>query len=59
MTIVLADADPHFRQRLKKRLEKITGVNVTRQARRLNLAENEACPSVQIAAAEAEAGVNS
>lgn len=28
MTIVLADADAHFRQRLKKRLEKITGVNV-------------------------------
>lgn len=28
MTIVLADADTHFRNRLKKRLEKITGVNV-------------------------------
>ncbi len=28
MTIVLADADAHFRNRLKKRLEKITGVNV-------------------------------
>jgi DNA-binding NarL/FixJ family response regulator len=28
MTIVLADADVHFRHRLKKRLEKITGVNV-------------------------------
>ena len=28
MTIVLADADAHFRDRLKKRLEKITGVNV-------------------------------
>lgn len=28
MTIVLADADPHFRDRLKRRLEKITGVNV-------------------------------
>jgi DNA-binding NarL/FixJ family response regulator len=28
ITIVLADADAHFRQRLKKRLEKITGVNV-------------------------------
>lgn len=28
MTIVLADADVHFRDRLKKRLEKITGVNV-------------------------------
>jgi len=28
MTIVLADADAHFRHRLKKRLEKITGVNV-------------------------------
>ena len=28
MTIVLADADPHFRHRLKKRLEKITGVKV-------------------------------
>lgn len=28
MTIVLADADAHFRDRLKRRLEKITGVNV-------------------------------
>ena len=28
MTIVLADADAHFRNRLKKRLEKITGVRV-------------------------------
>ena len=28
MTIVLADADAHFRDRLKKRLEKITGVHV-------------------------------
>jgi len=28
MTIVLADADVHFRDRLKKRLEKITGVHV-------------------------------
>jgi DNA-binding NarL/FixJ family response regulator len=28
MTIVLADADAHFRDRLKKRLEKITGVSV-------------------------------
>ena len=28
MTIVLADADDHFRNRLKTRLEKITGVNV-------------------------------
>ena len=28
MTIVLADADAHFRNRLKARLEKITGVNV-------------------------------
>src|ERR1041384_6764085 len=28
MTIVPADADAHFRHRLKKRLEKITGVNV-------------------------------
>ena len=28
MTIVIADADAHFRNRLKKRLEKITGVNV-------------------------------
>jgi DNA-binding NarL/FixJ family response regulator len=28
MTIVLADADAHFRDRLKKRLEKITGVTV-------------------------------
>jgi len=28
MTIVLAEADAHFRDRLKKRLEKITGVNV-------------------------------
>ena len=28
MTIILADADAHFRGRLKKRLEKITGVNV-------------------------------
>ena len=28
MTVVLADADAHFRNRLKKRLEKITGVNV-------------------------------
>ena len=28
MTIVLADADTRFRDRLKKRLEKITGVNV-------------------------------
>ncbi len=28
MTIVLADADTHFRDRLRKRLEKITGVNV-------------------------------
>ena len=28
MTIVLADADVHFRGRLKKRLEKITGVRV-------------------------------
>ena len=28
MTIVLADADVYFRDRLKKRLEKITGVNV-------------------------------
>jgi DNA-binding NarL/FixJ family response regulator len=28
MTIILADADAHFRDRLKKRLEKITGVNV-------------------------------
>jgi DNA-binding NarL/FixJ family response regulator len=28
MTIVLADADAHFRNRLKKRLEKITGVYV-------------------------------
>ena len=28
MTIVLADADAHFRYRLKKRLEKITGVTV-------------------------------
>ena len=28
MTIVLADADTHFRDKLRKRLEKITGVNV-------------------------------
>jgi DNA-binding NarL/FixJ family response regulator len=28
MTIVLAGADAHFRDRLKKRLEKITGVHV-------------------------------
>jgi DNA-binding NarL/FixJ family response regulator len=28
MTIVLADADAHFRDRLKNRLEKITGVHV-------------------------------
>lgn len=28
MTIILADVDAHFRDRLKKRLEKITGVNV-------------------------------
>ena len=28
MTIVLADADAHFRDRLKKRLEKIAGVHV-------------------------------
>ena len=28
MTIILADADAHFRDRLKKRLEKIIGVNV-------------------------------
>ena len=28
MTIVLADADAHFVDRLKKRLEQITGVNV-------------------------------
>lgn len=28
MTIVLADADTHFRDRLKKRLEKVTGVKV-------------------------------
>jgi DNA-binding NarL/FixJ family response regulator len=28
MTIVLADTDAHFRARLKKRLEKITGVHV-------------------------------
>ncbi|HKO31596.1 MAG TPA: response regulator [Nitrospiraceae bacterium] len=28
MTIVLADADAHFRHKLRKRLEKITGVNV-------------------------------
>src|SRR5207247_11057322 len=28
MTIVLADADAHFCDRLKKRLEKITGVHV-------------------------------
>jgi len=28
MTIVLADADTHFRDRLKKRLEKISGVTV-------------------------------
>ena len=28
MNIVLADADVHFRDRLKKRLEKIAGVNV-------------------------------
>jgi DNA-binding NarL/FixJ family response regulator len=28
MTIVLADADAHFRERLKKRLEKLTGVTV-------------------------------
>ena len=28
MTIVLADADAYFRDRLKKRLEKITGVTV-------------------------------
>ena len=28
MTIVLADADANFRLRLKKRLEKLTGVNV-------------------------------
>jgi DNA-binding NarL/FixJ family response regulator len=28
MTIVLADADTHFRDKLKKRLEKITGVHV-------------------------------
>src|SRR6266849_2719921 len=28
MTIVQADADAHFRDRLKKRLEKITGVHV-------------------------------
>jgi DNA-binding NarL/FixJ family response regulator len=28
MNIVLADADVHFRDRLKKRLEKISGVNV-------------------------------
>ena len=28
MTIVLADTDAHFRVRLKKRLEKITGVQV-------------------------------
>jgi len=32
MTIVLADADAHFRDRLKKRLEKITGVNVVGQS---------------------------
>jgi DNA-binding NarL/FixJ family response regulator len=28
MTIVLADTDAHFRDRLKRRLEKITGVHV-------------------------------
>ena len=28
MNIILADSDAHFRDRLKKRLEKITGVNV-------------------------------
>jgi len=28
MTIVLADADSHFRDRLKKQLEKLTGVTV-------------------------------
>ena len=28
MTIVVADADAYFRNRLKKRLEKITGLNV-------------------------------
>ncbi len=28
MTIVLADADAHFRDRLKKRLEKVAGVHV-------------------------------
>jgi DNA-binding NarL/FixJ family response regulator len=28
MTIILADADAHFRDRLKKRLERITGVKV-------------------------------
>jgi DNA-binding NarL/FixJ family response regulator len=32
MTIVLADADVHFRHRLKKRLEKITGVQVVGQS---------------------------
>jgi DNA-binding NarL/FixJ family response regulator len=32
MTIVLADADIHFRHRLKKRLEKITGVQVVGQS---------------------------
>ena len=32
MTIVLADADAHFRDRLKTRLEKITGVIVVGQS---------------------------
>jgi DNA-binding NarL/FixJ family response regulator len=32
MTIVLADADAHFLDRLKTRLEKITGVNVVGQS---------------------------
>jgi DNA-binding NarL/FixJ family response regulator len=32
MTIVLADPDAHFRDRLKKRLEKISGVNVVGQS---------------------------
>jgi DNA-binding NarL/FixJ family response regulator len=32
MTIILADADAHFRDRLKTRLEKITGVNVVGQS---------------------------
>jgi DNA-binding NarL/FixJ family response regulator len=35
MTIVLADADTHFRHRLKKRLEKITGVNVVGESSEL------------------------